>query len=200
MTEELQIPLEFIEENQKLDQTRPNPKKGGPYDKHHRQKRRNEVYRLHFENGYPARRIADLMKVNRHTIDGDVNYWYSQLSKEWNSYNFSSWLMKQNNRLESQRTRLLEQLVTAENAQDRLGIEKLILEIDGKIILTAIKAYTAQDNILELAVGVMNNWAKENNLEASFIRSRDLTKATHKTREKIEKLIKEDMRNRTARF
>lgn len=35
-------------------------KNGGPYSKDDRGKRQNEVFRLHFELGYPATKIADL--------------------------------------------------------------------------------------------------------------------------------------------
>jgi len=40
-------------------------KKGGPYSKDEREKRQKEVFRLHFEYGYYATRIADLMKIKR---------------------------------------------------------------------------------------------------------------------------------------
>ena len=57
-------------------------KKGGPYTKNEKMKRQNEVYRLHFELGYSAVKISDMMKINRNTINSDINYWYSSLSKE----------------------------------------------------------------------------------------------------------------------
>jgi len=38
-------------------------KKGGPYSKDEREKRQNEVFRLHFEYGYSATKIADLMSA-----------------------------------------------------------------------------------------------------------------------------------------
>jgi len=37
-------------------------KKGGPYTKNEKTKRQNEVYRLHFERGYSAVKISDMMK------------------------------------------------------------------------------------------------------------------------------------------
>ena len=61
-------------------------KKGGPYTKNEKMKRQNEVYKLHFEHGYSAVKISDMMRINRNTINSDINYWYSSLSKEWNSY------------------------------------------------------------------------------------------------------------------
>ena len=54
-------------------------KNGGPYSRDDREKRQNEVFRLHFEFGYPATRIAELMNINRNTINADIKYWYSTL-------------------------------------------------------------------------------------------------------------------------
>ena len=50
-------------------------KKGGPYTKKQREDRRDEVFRLHFENGYSAVKISKLLDVTRITIDDDVKYW-----------------------------------------------------------------------------------------------------------------------------
>jgi len=48
-------------------------KKGGPYSKQDRDSRIDEVCRLHFEYGYSAKKISELMKVNRNTINNDLN-------------------------------------------------------------------------------------------------------------------------------
>ena len=196
---ELEVPLEFIEENQKLDQTRPILRKGGPYSKKERQTRRNEVFKLHFEYGYSSRQIAEMMKINRHTIDEDINHLYSQLSKEWRSYDLAALLMKQNKRLELQRTRLLKELEKTDSLQDKLAIEKMIFEIDSRILHTSIKASTTNDSIIDLAVDSMNKWAEEDKLDVSFIHSRDITRVSPKTRQKIDGLIKQDRKNRVGR-
>lgn len=59
-----------------------NEKDGGPYTKDERTKRQNEVARLHFEYGYSAVKIAEMMKVNRNTINSDIKYLYSEIKKE----------------------------------------------------------------------------------------------------------------------
>jgi len=79
MSELPQITSDFLDENEKLCQTKPKSKKGGPYSKEQKEKRRNEVYRLHFDYGYSARKIAELMKINRNTINGDIDHWYSRI-------------------------------------------------------------------------------------------------------------------------
>ena len=68
MTEEF-----FTENKNHFQKINLQKKKGGPYSKHDRDARRNEVYKLHFEYGYSARKIADLMKVNRNTVNGDID-------------------------------------------------------------------------------------------------------------------------------
>jgi hypothetical protein len=76
------VSSKFLGENQKFSKSLKN-KKGGPYNKADRHARRAEVYRLHFEFGYSAIRIADMMKINRNTINGDVSYWFDKISKNW---------------------------------------------------------------------------------------------------------------------
>ena len=47
-------------------------KKGGPYTKQEQEKRRDEVFKLHFEYGYSATQISQMLKINRNTINSDV--------------------------------------------------------------------------------------------------------------------------------
>ena len=142
----------FIEENKKTPHNT-HHKRGGPYNKKDRIKRRSEVFKLHFEYGYSAVKIADMMNINRHTINGDISYWYSKLSKEWNDHDVDSWYMKQIHRLESQRTRLIENLEKEDNIHNKLAIEKVILEIDNKIIQSIARidtsCKTAMKNFVE---------------------------------------------------
>ena len=63
-------------------------KKGGPYTKLQLEKRRDEVFKLHFEYGYHAVQIAKLLNVNRNTINEDIKYWCTELYDDDKS-NFS---------------------------------------------------------------------------------------------------------------
>ena len=74
------------------------------------------------------------MKINRNTINSDISHWYTSLAEEWDSYDIESWYMKQVHRLESQRSRIFEVLSKAEDASARLSIEKMILDIDSKLM------------------------------------------------------------------
>src|SRR5579883_2877159 len=108
-TVDLELPsveTEFIEENKK-QVYRARSKNGGPYSKLERDKRQEEVYKLHFEYGYSARKISELMKINRNTINGDIDYWYSKVyNKTNNMYNPDIAIILNTQRLEMQRTRL----------------------------------------------------------------------------------------------
>ena len=105
-------------------------KKGGPYSKDEREKRQNEVFRLHFEFGYSAIKIADLMKINRNTINADIKYWYSN-RKEEIKQDSEDFILRQLGRLEAQRSRNIENII--EKKIDDVKHEKLLLDIDKEI-------------------------------------------------------------------
>jgi len=49
-------------------------KNGGPHTKKDKEKRQSEVYNLHFEKGYSAVRISEMINVNRNTLNDDIKY------------------------------------------------------------------------------------------------------------------------------
>lgn len=198
--DDIAITQEFIEENQKqkISNTR---KPGGPYSKQERQKRQSEVFRLHFELGYSARKISEMMRVNRHTIDNDINQIYLQLDTEWNSYSFDSWLMKQNLRMEIQRTRLIEKLDKVSHFQEKMTLERMIMELDSRMINMVSKILHARQIMDDSIVERLNNYAKKNNLDARFVHSHDILELSNpKSAEKISQLIKEDKKRKIARI
>jgi hypothetical protein len=103
------------------------------YDIKNKQDRQNEVYRLHFELGYSARKISDLMKINRNMINVDVKFWYKELSKSFGKDIIKGNIAKQLARYESQINRLTERLDLCQDAELQLDFEKLISEINGKV-------------------------------------------------------------------
>lgn len=128
--------------------SKPVAKKGGPYTKKEQEVRRNEVFRLHFELGHSAVKIADLIKVNRNTINTDINFWYSQFTKSWQENDVNCWIMKQLQRLESQKSRLHEELDKQETLTDKLLIEKLLFDIDNKIAQIITKLVLNQEKFV----------------------------------------------------
>lgn len=105
-------------------------KRGGPYTKREQEERRLDVYRLHFEEKLPAVTIADTLKVNRNTINEDIKFCREQLSNEFGKKELSSRMKKQLHRLEIQRTRFLDYLDEFTTLQERLAIEKSIVNVD----------------------------------------------------------------------
>jgi len=139
-----QVSKEFLaqeeEQHPQLGQTMPKSEKnGGSYPIQAKKTRRDEVFRLHFDYGYSARKIADMLKINRNTINSDITYWYSQLQKEDNKISVEDLLNKTFYRLETKRTRLMEKLDKATSLNDFTMLEKMLYEIDIKIVQIAMK-------------------------------------------------------------
>jgi hypothetical protein len=91
---DFEINQEFIEENKKLNlnlvRHGQNHKRiFAPFTKAQRRKRRMEVYKLHFEHGVPATRIAELMKVDRNTINNDLKILYHEALNDYNPEDMS---------------------------------------------------------------------------------------------------------------
>jgi len=114
------------------------------------------------------------------------------------TYYMESWYMKQIGRMESQRTRLLEDLEKNEDTMKRLAIEKMVLDIDNKIMQAVMKIDFGKQNMLNKGVTQLNNWAKEQKLDVRYIEERSLIKTSTKTRDKIIKLIQEDRKNKNG--
>jgi len=188
---EFNISKDFIETNKKF---KPNTrrKKGGRYTKQEIIDRKNEVHRLHFEYGYSARKIADLMKINRNTINGDISYWYSKILRSGDVFNASYRIIVYLERLDVQRSRLREQLDKTETSQERLALERLILEIDSKILNTIIKLTNSTQSLVIYSTEQLNQWLKENKKDERYLTLFDKISVSAKAQEKINKIIKED--------
>ncbi|MCE9617631.1 MAG: hypothetical protein K8Q88_04645 [Nitrosarchaeum sp.] len=113
-------------------------KQGGPYTKTEQDERRNKVYSMYFEKGFSAIRIANELKVNRNTINQDVKFLRSDLTQK-DQIKPAIWVLEQKEHLEQQKDRLLELLETTKDFEQRLRVEKIILDIEGKITNLVIK-------------------------------------------------------------
>jgi len=120
-------------------------KRGGPYTQQEQEQRRVKVYELYFEKGHSALRIAETLGVNRNTINSDIKYWYTQIRAQIGGQNVGVIVLKEIERLEIQRKRLLEQLEKQTDFASRVALEKMIFEIDSKIAGFASKL--AEQNI-----------------------------------------------------
>jgi len=108
-------------------------KRGGPYTKQEQEQRRVRVYELYFEKGHSALKIAETLGVNRNTVNSDIKYWYTQIRAQIGGQNVGAIVLKEIERLEIQRKRLLEQLEKQTDFASKVVLEKMIFEIDSKI-------------------------------------------------------------------
>ncbi len=186
------VDARFIEQNQKLNSKNVVKREGGPYTKSERDKRQQEVYKLHFEYGYSARKISELMKINRNTINGDIDYWFSKIYKNSSIFNPHAAIIITLERLDMQRTRLREQLDKTKTFQEKLALERLIYEIDCKISYIHNRLAESARAVNDLAVEKLNQWMKKNNREERYMTLFDKLYISKSAHEKISKIIKED--------
>ena len=193
-----EISQEFIAENQQqLCQTMPKSvqaKKGGPYSTQELEKRRTEVYRLHFEYGYSARKIAELMNINRNTINGDIKHWYSKVAKS-NDIQFESTIYPILERLDIQRTRIREYLDQAKTISEKITIEKSILEIDSKISQINEKLHFSSQRMLSYVVESLNHHFEQKNDKTRYVGIHEKLAVSNDSKIKIDKIISEDKKN-----
>ena len=198
MTEDFfQISKEFLEEEEKqqrkLCQTMPKSEKnGGPYPIQTRKTRRDEVFRLHFDYGYSARKIADILKINRNTINSDITHGYSQLQKEDSSVSVEDWIHKMLYRLETKRTRLMEKLDKATSLDDFVILERMLYDVDIKLIQTMMKMQTTEKLVYDRTVNMFNEWLEEHGYKEKYVLWGQTLKVTSNTQENINRLIKSD--------
>lgn len=187
------VSKEFLRGNEKLCKNILKNKKsnGGPYSKKERQTRRNKVYRLHFEYGYSAVKISEILKINRNTINGDISYWYGKIGKGWDGVNPDDFVMEHVERLNLLRTRLREYLDESFNLQEKLSVEKQILDVESKIGYTVMKTFQSQEYVGKQITHWLNKWMKENKKEERYISYGDSVRVPGKSYEKIRHLIKE---------
>jgi len=189
---DLQVSDDFIEENKNnLCQTRPKSRKSGPHSKQERQKRRDEVYRLHFEHGYSARKIAEGMKITRHTIDSDVQYLYSTLQRDDNRIGTVDLINKQLVRFEYQRNRLMQSFEVTNSVQENNQIERLIFDIDSKLTNTHLKILDSKLKIWGEAVDYINKWMEKNHKDTRYLLYGDLLTTSENKKNRINKILKE---------
>ena len=186
------ITQEFLHDNQKLVKimSKSRNKKGGPYNKKDRDARRTEVYRLYYEYGYSAKKISELMKINRNTINGDVDYFHSKIIGSLDVSTAKFWVFEQLERLGFQRTRLREYLDETKNLKEKLAIERMIFDVESKIGQIEIKLLDSKGRVHILATQWLNDWMEKNNKQERYISYGDLLRVPSKSYEKISRLLK----------
>ena len=190
LSKEIPVTHAFIEECKKLSQTISKTKRGGPYSKKDKKTRRDEVFKLHFEYGYSARKISDIMKINRNTINSDVSFWYSRIRLDYEKVSLDDLLNKQFFRSESQRARLRNDLDLALTVQERLPVEKMILELDSKVSVLIFKLMGSTLSAHNTSIHFINDWMEKNNFKNRYMSVEDLYSLSETVKNKIDKILK----------
>jgi len=132
-------------------------KKGGRYTRKEQEERKIQVYHLHFEENKSAIKIAELLHVNRNTVNEDIRYWHLQLANEFNAQDLTAKMTKQIQRMEIQRDRLLEDLEEAEGMDEKLKLERFISDIDNRLVQLFSKMISKGITNLEPTVKLLEN-------------------------------------------
>ena len=150
------------------------------------------MFRLHFDYGYSARKIADMIKINRNTINSDITYWYSQLQKEDSKVSVEDWINKMVYRLETKRTRLMKKLDKATSLNDFLVLEKMLYEIDIKIVQIVMKIQNTNQVMYDRTTIRFNNWLEEHGYKERYVLWGQTLRVTSDTQKNIKRLIQSD--------
>jgi len=170
-------------------------KKGGPYSEKERKIRREKVAELFFEKGYSVVMISRMLNVNRNTITNDLKCCFSELKKEFSNFDLKTIYMTQFHRMEIQRRRLVDLLYKNIEFNERLPLERLISDIENKIMQSALKIDLTIENIEKFAIALFNSWAKEQQPSFRGFSKNILEQVSPKAYEKIDKIIKDDQKN-----
>ena len=200
---DFEINQEFIEENKKINlnlvrHRQDSRHKFAPFTKSQRRKRRMEVYKLHFEHGVPATRIAQMMKVDRNTINNDLKILYREALADYSpeDMNLDDILQKQLLRLETQRDRLGLYLCDAKDINNKIAIERLIADIDFKLIGAIEKIRHNESRFWDEMIKRINKVAEIKKLDLRYTSLFELHKISIDSRKSLNKLKEEGWRRR----
>jgi len=170
-------------------------KMGGPYSSKERKQRRERVAELYFERGYHVTDIAEKLNVSRNTISDDLKLCFSQLRNEYDDFNYTTICMTQFHRMGIQRRRLMDLLQTETKFSNRMALEKMITDIENKIMQAALKIDVNYNNIQTHAIDMINIWAKEQNPTFRVTPHNQSDRISIEAQDKIDKIIEEDLKN-----
>jgi hypothetical protein len=191
---DFEINQQFIEENKKINLNLVRHRhKFAPFTRSQRRKRRMEVYKLHFEHGVPATRIAELMKVDRNTINNDLKILYREALNDYSPEDMSleDILQKQLLRLETQRDRLGLYICDAKDINNKIAIERLIADIDFKLIGAIEKVYHKEGRFWDEIIKKVNKIAENTKSDVRYTSLFELHEISIDSRKSLNKLIED---------
>ena len=131
------------------------------------------------------------MKINRNTINADISYWYSKIIRRDKIFDPEQRILVILERMDLQRSRLVEILHGKITLQEKIQIEKMILEVDYKIASIQQKLAESSRRVFDLAVNHANKMIATTS-DKRYMTLFDRFRVSQKSYEKISKIIHED--------
>ena len=86
----------------------------------------------------------------------------------------------------------MEKLDKTVELGESMILERMIYEIDNKIMQTAMKVQTARESIYDSTMKMFNNWLEENGYKERYVLWGQTLRVTSNTSDKIKRIIQED--------
>ena len=129
--------------------------------------------------------ISRILNVNRNTITNDLKFCYEKLAEEYDHFDLNTKYMTQMLRMEIQRRRFVDLLGKQISFKERLVLERMISDIDYKIMQSAIRVHTTPEQVQNLAVEIFNDWAKNQKPSFQGISNQRIIRVSTQAEEKI---------------
>ncbi|WP_420546283.1 hypothetical protein [Nitrosopumilus sp.] len=159
---------------------------------HIKRKQEETVYKLHFEYGYSARKIATMIKANRNTVNSNISFWYGQIQKDEDRTSGIDWINKIFCRLEARRVRLMEKMEKTESLGDWMLIEKMVNEIDIKTMQILVKLESTEKTSYDRVMKKVNDFLKENGYEERYVLWGQTISMSNENSAKVKRIIESD--------
>jgi hypothetical protein len=167
--------------------------KFAPYTKSQRNKRRQEVYRLHFEVGISARKIAGIMRIDKNTVNSDIQLLYKELGKTGNEVlPFSSFFERQMTRLSSLRDDLIEYRNSTTDIDAKRALTAQMADLDLRMLRAAERIENSDVIVWQKVAHHVNAVAEKQKLNYQTTGIFDLLKVTPEGRKAILKIMKKE--------
>lgn len=191
--QEPSINPDFIAEHNHSGNLVKSRQKPGPQTRSQRRKRRAEVYRLHFQEGWPALRIAEVIHVDRNTVNADLKILYDKALSDYNPNNFKiqDYIPKTLFRLESQRDRLASRLADTNDLTAPIAIERLIADIDFRLFNAISKIHYDHTKFWDAVSERVNKIAADEKLEGRYTSISELYRISAESRKKLDEIRRE---------
>jgi hypothetical protein len=180
---EFGIKQEFIEENKKINfnlvtHRQNNKHKFAPYTRTQRRKRRM---------------VAELMNVDRNTINNDLKSLYNDALSDYNRNNMDldDIVNKQLMRLETERDRLRLYLTEAKDINNKIAIESVIADIGFKLTGAIGKLDRNAGRFWDEIINELNKIAENKNFNMRFTSPFELREISKDSRKTLNKLMEE---------